>query len=771
MEENEQEIQDSMKIGNDRLNSYLKNSGFIWIFSVLLSFLIFGNSISNDFNIDDDLVLENNPLVMKGLKGIPEIFTTRYVIDEDQAYGYRPLAKASFAICYPILGMNPGLHRVVNILLYALMCVLIFKFLCVYFPKIHHTFWLILIALFAAHPLHTEVVVSLKNREEILSFIFAILALQSTLNYTLKRNWQHLLYMVIFLTLALLSKLNAVFLLVLIPVIFIQNSKQNIKLKSKLPHPRNLPRGGFVVFVITALAYLSFPFVLNPLINNLLISFMIIPAVLYTLVISIKARKFDYSFLVQPAFLAFTISYYSFVAAFGSDLQWFFYAAAGIIPLILLVKNIEVSTKINQLFLYFSTKIWIRQFLIFLILIALGASVYLVPEYLLQEDVVNLRPSYNPLFEPNTGVKDVLILAFFSLGFYIKMILIPFPLLFYYGAYHIDNPALINPYTLFGILISISFLVLVLKNRKNKFLVFNSIFGFAAIALFLNVVAPVPGIVAERLAFASTLPFLAILLFGIFKILKINLNNQIGHKALWLLVPVFLLYSFTSIKRNADWNNRSSLFSKDIKTASKSVRMNVLYADLLWQEAYTLLDKNENAQALEKFLQSKKHYTIASKLDAEDFNVWNNLGALHYNVFENDDSAKICFENSVRFNPESISLRYNLGRFYYNVNRTQSAKVQYKIILNKEWSHNEALMDLTDIYLKEMEYDSAIYINERAAKTNDEFGDLILAEIYLSSGNWPMAQAYCSEALKKNPNNKAAQELLQETIEYGELYD
>ena len=62
-----------------------------YLILIALSFLLYGLSINNGFNIDDDYVYENHELVQKGIKGIPEIFSSRYNTKDKQYFGYTPL--------------------------------------------------------------------------------------------------------------------------------------------------------------------------------------------------------------------------------------------------------------------------------------------------------------------------------------------------------------------------------------------------------------------------------------------------------------------------------------------------------------------------------------------------------------------------------------------------------------------------------------------------------------------------------------------------------
>ncbi|MBL7883245.1 MAG: hypothetical protein JNL69_04205, partial [Bacteroidia bacterium] len=102
-----------------------------------LSFLIFGKSVSNEYAMDDEYVILNNKQVQKGIKAIPEILTTTYVMDGKQSYEYRPLVKVSYAVEYEIFGANPHISHFINILIYALCISLLFFVLLKLFNSTH----------------------------------------------------------------------------------------------------------------------------------------------------------------------------------------------------------------------------------------------------------------------------------------------------------------------------------------------------------------------------------------------------------------------------------------------------------------------------------------------------------------------------------------------------------------------------------------------------------------------------------------------------------
>lgn len=191
---------------------------------LLLVFVTYGNSIRNDYNLDDGYVVsldEGNPVTMKGISGIPELLTTNYSNGPGVTYGYRPMGKITMAIEYSLWGNNPHYSHFVNVLLYAFnvfLLLLFLKRLSVSFGYKNDIVIYAAVLLFIIHPIHTEVVCSIKNREEILCFTFAIAAWLSSLKLMESQNWKYLFLVALFMLLSYLSKETG---FLVIPVSFI----------------------------------------------------------------------------------------------------------------------------------------------------------------------------------------------------------------------------------------------------------------------------------------------------------------------------------------------------------------------------------------------------------------------------------------------------------------------------------------------------------------------------------------------------------------------
>ncbi len=198
----------------------LPNLRYQRIILIVLVFLAFGKSISNGYSLDDEIVTTKaNKKVTKGFSGIPEILTTPYStgFNGKDNFDYRPVTLITFVLEKEIFGYKPGLSHLVNLLLYIGLILLIFSVMRNLLSDYPEWIAFLVVVIFTLHPLHSEVVVSLKNREEILVSLFGFLATFSLLHFLKNKNFIYLLGAFLFIGMGINTKLSASPFLLFIP--------------------------------------------------------------------------------------------------------------------------------------------------------------------------------------------------------------------------------------------------------------------------------------------------------------------------------------------------------------------------------------------------------------------------------------------------------------------------------------------------------------------------------------------------------------------------
>ena len=173
-------------------NSKKANRYFVLFFFVC-SVILYGNTILNKWAVDDNFVTgPQNELVKKGFAAIPKIFSSFYGETRgnvgSQQTDYRPIVKMTYAIEYGLWGENAGWSHIINLLLYFWISTLLFFILKRLLKNYNILFPFLVTLLFMAHPVHTEVIASLKNRDELLSFLCGLGSLHFFLRYSEKKK-------------------------------------------------------------------------------------------------------------------------------------------------------------------------------------------------------------------------------------------------------------------------------------------------------------------------------------------------------------------------------------------------------------------------------------------------------------------------------------------------------------------------------------------------------------------------------------------------------
>ncbi|MDR3133645.1 MAG: hypothetical protein LBU42_06435 [Prevotellaceae bacterium] len=268
-----------------------------WVYAVIVAFCfaIYGNTLWNEFALDDTMVLTQNEFVKEGISGIPKIFKYdtfigRYGEQVTNLPGgrYRPLSVALLAVEYDlfvnsevkqiirdkldttimqhnvprqylvwdlqsrtidttqaehvVVGKTapkqndddaplymktwlPYASHFINIVLYALVACFLFKLLQRLFPVREAAGWKLLFnvpvittLLFIAHPVHVEAVANIKGRDEIMTFLGALMALFYTLRWLDTRQPQFLIITFLCFLAGAFSKENALTFLAIIPI-------------------------------------------------------------------------------------------------------------------------------------------------------------------------------------------------------------------------------------------------------------------------------------------------------------------------------------------------------------------------------------------------------------------------------------------------------------------------------------------------------------------------------------------------------------------------
>ncbi len=599
----------------------------------ILTFIIYGNSIKNDYSLDDHLVIKNHPYTTKGLKGLKDIFTHHSFYEYRNKYSYRPILLTSFAIEYQLFGANPHVSHFISILLYALLCYLVFLFLSEIFTPDNYLLKWMIVALFIAYPLHTEVVDNIKSRDELLVGIFGFATLWHSIRFVKDNKMYRWAYIILFLGLGYLTKPN--------------------------------------IFV-----YLGGIFLVLGIFQG-------------------DKKKLIRSLLVLVSGVALLA-----------------------VSIILFKKNVFTDTSMYRKVLYFEN-----------------------PMY------------YMSLPERIPG-------GIFIMLYYLKLLLYPFQLSYYYGYNHVPIYGWDSPWVYFSLAIIAGFIWLFFKTfNTHKTIAFSIAFMWLNLFAASNILKPLPGIVAERFVFAGSLGFIILLVFGLKYVFTYLKKENYFSPALLILLVIF---GIRTIARNDDWRNEFYIFEHDLQHLQKSAKAHAMVANTLFGDAQL------NPQApdvIPKLKRAEKEYKECLAIYPDYATSINNLGTIYFKFYRNYPKALQMYRQSYRLDTTNANVAFNLAVVHKNMNRQDSAWYYFKTAMRLNPGFNLLDQAFVNYCVQQQKIDEGIlFLTRLEEKHPAEYGLLMsLGNLYGYKKDFVNALRYFRKAYDVFPNETLARHI--QTIE------
>jgi tetratricopeptide (TPR) repeat protein len=206
---------------------------YLGIIITVFAFVLYSQSIQHDYTLDDSSVIQENNVTTKGLSAIPTILKTDYWYGSGHNISrgpiYRPTSLIIFATIWEFSPNSPHIYHFINVLLYSFTCLLLFLTLCKLFKVQNLILPFVCALLYTAHPIHTEVVNSIKSLDEILCFLFGLISIWFLLRYITYQSTLSLILGGISFFLSLISKETGVTFLVIIPLIIFFFAETSLK--------------------------------------------------------------------------------------------------------------------------------------------------------------------------------------------------------------------------------------------------------------------------------------------------------------------------------------------------------------------------------------------------------------------------------------------------------------------------------------------------------------------------------------------------------------
>lgn len=604
------------------------------LFLALIVFVFYGNTLKNDYALDDYIVTEKDNITTKGISAIPKIFSSYYIDrSEDVRFDYRPMVKISFAIEHELFGLSPIVSHFFNIIIYLVGLLLLYETLLILLSDYDKSLVFYCVALFAVLPIHSEVIASLKNRDILLCFVFCLMSLKNILFFfeSNRKKWWLLLFSLLYFYFAFLSKYDALPYMAIIPVLVFIKYRPSLK--------------WIIVLLFVLFASL----------------------VLYRL-----SRR-------------------------------------GILD----------KTTAKRVFFYFE----------------------------------------NPLyFEKDLQYK--IIAMFNSLGFYIHQIIIPFKQCCYYGLDTISVHKLsIHGYI--GILASPLLLFGLIKSYiKKDFMLFGGLFMFcASISMYLNVVVPAVGIVADRFSFFASLGFAIVTISLLSRYISLNIKLNTNIKIVF--VGVLILFGTMTFSRNKDWKNIYTLVDADYKKYPNNSFLN-------YKQGLNIVKQIEDKNSPLSLEQKKNKLMEARKLIERSISVDSTYAISHSYLsyilvyLLNDFNAALPHINAALKIEETTELYFYKAICMRETQHKDSCEFYLLKCISRNNSYMNAYNLLMYDYNSNNEFEKTISLFNQAINNGVKTVEIYngLGKTYWQMKNNEEAKKYYRKALEIDSTNVEASEML-----------
>ncbi len=347
--------------------------------------------------------------------------------------------------------------------------------------------------------------------------------------------------------------------------------------------------------------------------------------------------------------------------------------------------------------------------------------------------------------------------AFYTLGMYVKLLILPFPLINDYGFKSIPYVGFGNVWVLLSVLIYASAgcygLYRLFKFKKDPW-AFAILFYMATIALFSNIFFLMGSAMGERFLFFASVGFCLLIALAIDKwILKDGGDFESFTKnklALGILIPVCLVFSYQTFARNAEWESNATLFSADLAKSPDNCRLNYYIGNELVENV--LPATTDSAKRKEVLAEGIQCLTKAIEIYPKYTDAHTELGTAYLNAL-NYAAAEEQFKIAISQSPYQSIAANNLGTVYLRTDKIPEAIAAYKLAIKIKADFVQAYCNLGSCYARQKQFDSAIITLNQCLAVDPNYSEayMQLGLAYYFVKKYAEAEPYFLKALELNP--------------------
>jgi len=326
-----------------------------------------------------------------------------------------------------------------------------------------------------------------------------------------------------------------------------------------------------------------------------------------------------------------------------------------------------------------------------------------------------------------------------------------------------------------GVVISMTFLLLLavisfLTFKKNKIITFVIAWFFVTLLPVSNII-PMKNIMAERHLYIPS--------FAVCAFIPVILNKIFSKNAKlysFSLILLLVIYGTFTFKRNSDWKNELTLWSRALNNFPGSGKalngIGVAYAEekqfdkaLPYFLRYKMLSPQniDNLNNLGNIYMEKHDYDLAIgvfsdiiKLNPNDVGAYGKIGIIYSSKNDFNNALKY-FSKVVLLNPKNAMNYTRIGTAYFNKGQIETSILYYKkaIEIHPDF---DAYYNLGAAYATKNAFVQAIgYYNQAIEiNSNDAQCHIDLGHIYFSLKEYEKAKKEFGKALAIDPANRDA---------------
>ncbi|MBN2545012.1 MAG: tetratricopeptide repeat protein, partial [Spirochaetes bacterium] len=346
-------------------------------------------------------------------------------------------------------------------------------------------------------------------------------------------------------------------------------------------------------------------------------------------------------------------------------------------------------------------------------------------------------------YQTSSTMLQNILYANFGLVFYLIKFVLPFKLS---NCYPLPDKYWGQPMlTLFRLapLLVLGLIIFIIWKRKNKKLVFVSLFYFLNLLIVLQLTRTGPAVVADRYSYIPLIGVTYLVSDKFFDFFDRQKNKIFRIGLISISAAVVLLLSFLTWNRCGVWKNSYTLWNDAIKKYPNTFVAHNHMAIYYQQE------KNYDMAI--------KHFNKTIDIEPQYYGPYNNLGIIYHDKKEYEKAIEY-YNRGIMLNPYSHQQYYNLAYAYHKLNKLDDAVINYKKAIDLRKNYLSAINNLARALMDQKKFIEAESYIKLAIKYNPDYPHAYLAygDLYLEQGKYNEAEEYYKKVDILIPDNPLA---------------